>query len=225
MNYFNVNDVINNEYKKLLKKGIKNIDYGNGASLEYNLLSNKSELETIRKINSYVYTTYSTNNSDKTYSIDLFILNTYSNMLINKLRSKNFWFMTKEYGNNNIIIDINKELNNSTYKNYININEDNRYFYPIKYWKEIKRNNNIITLERDVDIYFLSDTTIESFKITSFNDNYFIKELEFNYHSIDNKIDYNLLSKNISYFIIEDPIIGRKTLYDKLLIILEEICI
>jgi hypothetical protein len=146
-------------------------------------------------------------------------------MFIDKLRSKNFWFMTKEYGNNNIIIEINKELNNSTYKHYINIKEDNRNFYPIKYWKEIKRNNNIITIERDADIYFLSDTTIESFKITSFNDNYFIKELSFNYHNIDNKIDYNLLSKNVSYFIIEDPIIGRKTLYDELLIILEEICI
>jgi len=225
MIFFDVNNVINNEYEKLLKKGIQNIDCGYEASLEDHLLSNKAELETIRKINSYVYTTYSTNNGDKTYSIDLFILNNYSKILIDKLRSKNFWFMTKEYGNNNIIIDINKELNNSTYKHYININEDNIYFYPIKYWKEIERNNNIITLERDADIYFLSDTTIESFKITSFNDNYFIKELEFNYHSIYNKIDYNLLSKNISYFIIEDPIIGRKTLYDKLLLILEEICI
>lgn len=222
MNDFNV---INNEYKKLLKKGIQNIDCGYVASLEDHLLSNKSELENIRKINNFVYTTYSTNDGDKTYSIDLFILNNYSNILIDKLRSKKFWFMTKEYGNNNIIIEINKELNNSTYKHYININEDNIDFYPIKYWKEIKRDNNIITLERDADIYFLSDTTIESFKESSFNDDYFIKELEFNYHNIDNKIDYILLSKNVSYFIIEDPIIGRETLYDELLLILEEICI
>jgi hypothetical protein len=213
------------QYKKLLKKGIQNIDCGNGASLEDHLLSNKSELETIRKINNFVYTTYSTNDGDKTYSIDLFILNNYSKILIDKLRSKNFWFMTKEYGNDNIIIEINKELNNSTYKEYRNINKDKRDFYPIKYYKEIKRDNNIITLERDADIYFLSDNSIESFKKSSFNDDYFIKELEFNYHNIDNKIDYILLSKNISYFIIEDQIIGRKTLYDELLIILEEICI
>jgi hypothetical protein len=213
------------QYKKLLKKGIQNIDCGNGASLEDHLLSNKSELNTIRKINNFVYTTYSTNDGDKTYSIDLFILNNYSKILIDKLRSKNFWFMTKEYGNDNIIIEINKELNNSTYKEYRNINKDKRDFYPIKYYKEIKRDNNIITLERDADIYFLSDNSIESFKKSSFNDDYFIKELEFNYHNIDNKIDYILLSKNISYFIIEDQIIGRKTLYDELLLILEEICI
>ena len=213
------------QYKKLLKKGIQNIDCGNGASLEDHLLSNKSELNTIRKINNFVYTTYSTNDGDKTYSIDFFILNNYSNMLIDKLRSKNFWFMTKEYGNNNIIIDVNKELNNNTYKDYRNISEDNKHLYDSKYWKIIKKDNNIITLEKDVDIYFLSNDSIESFKITSFNDDYFIKELEFNYHTIDNNIDYNLLSKNVSYFIIEDPIIGRETLYDELLLILEEICI
>lgn len=221
----NVNNVINNEYKKLLKKGIQNIDYGNGASLEDNLLLNKSELDTIRKINNYVYTTYSTNNIDKTYSIDLFILNNYSKILIDKLRFKNFWFMTKEYGNDNIIIEINKELNNSKYKHYIDINQDNEDLYDSKYWNIIKKDNNIITLERDADIYFLSDDTIESFKESSFNDDYFIKELAFNYHSIDNDINYNLLTKNISYFIIEDPIIERKSLYDELLLILEEICI
>ena len=213
------------QYKKLLKKGIQNIDCGNGASLEDHLLSNKSELNTIRKINNFVYTTYSTNDGDKTYSIDLFILNNYSKILIDKLRSKNFWFMTKEYGNNNIIIDVNKELNNNTYKDYRNISEDNKHLYDSKYWKIIKKDNNIITLERDADIYFLSDNSIESFKKSSFNDDYFIKELEFNYHNIDNKIDYILLSKNVSYFIIEDPIIGRETLYDELLLILEEICI
>ena len=221
----NVNNIINNEYKKLLKKGIQNIDYGNGASLEDNLLLNKSELDTIRKINNYVYTTYSTNNIDKTYTIDLFILNNYSKILIDKLRFKNFWFMTKEYGNDNIIIEINKELNNSKYKHYIDINQDNEDLYDSKYWNIIKKDNNIITLERDADIYFLSDDTIESFKESSFNDDSFIKELAFNYHSIDNNIDYNLLSRNISYFIIEDPIIERKSLYDELLIILEEICI
>jgi hypothetical protein len=225
MNDFDTNNVINNEYKKLLKKGIQNIDCGNEASLEDNLLLNKSELETIRKINNYAYTTYSTNIIDKTYSIDLFILNNYSKILIDKLRFKNFWFMTKEYGNNNIIIDINKELNNSTYKHYININQDNEDLYDSKYWNIIKKDNNIITLERDADIYFLSDNTIESFKESSFNDDSFIKELSFNYHSIDNNIDYNLLTKNISYFIIEDPIIERKSLYDELVIILEEICI
>ena len=213
------------QYKKLLKKGIQNIDCGNGASLEDNLLSNKSELDTIRKINNFVYTTYSTNDGDKTYSIDLFILNNYTKMLIDKLRFKNFWFMTKEYGNDNIIIEINKELNNSTYKHYIDINEDNKDLYDSKYWNIIKKDNNIITLERDTDIYFLSDTTIESFKKSSFNDDSFIKELAFNYHSIDNNIDYNLLAKNVSYFIIEDPTIGRETLYDELFIILEEICI
>jgi hypothetical protein len=222
---FNVNNVINNEYKKLLKKGIQNIDCGNGASLEDHLLSNKSELDTIRKINNYVYTTYSTNNIDKTYSIDLFILNNYSKMLIDKLRSKTFWFMTKKYGNDNIIIEVNEELNNNTYKYYVDINENNKNLYDTKYWNIIKKDNNILTLERDTDIYFLSDNSIESFKKSSFNDDYFIKELAFNYHSIDNNIDYNLLSKNISYFIIEDPIIGRETLYDQLLLILEEICI
>ena len=221
----NINNEINNEYNKLLKKGIQNIDCGNEASLEDNLLLNKSELETIRKINSYVYTTYSTNIIDKTYSIDLFILNNYTKILIDKLRFKNFWFMTKEYGNDNIIIEINKELNNSTYKHSIDIKEDNKDLYDSKYWNIIKKDNNIITLERDADIYFLSDNTINSFKKSSFNDDYFIKELEFNYYNIDNKIDYNLLSKNISYFIIEDPIIGREKLYDELLIILEEICI
>ena len=225
MTDFNVNDVINNEYKKLLKKGIQNIDCGNRASLEDNLLSNKSELDTIRKINNFVYTTYSTNNNDKTYSIDLFILNNYSKILIDKLRSKNLWFMTKEYGNDNIIIEINKDLNNNTYKDYRNINENDKDLYDTKYWKEIKKDNNIITLERDADIYFLSDNTIESFKKSSFNDDYFIKELAFNYHNIDNNIDYNLLTKNVSYFIIEDPTIGRKTLYHELLLILEEICI
>lgn len=213
------------EYKKLLKKGLHNISIGNNASLEDHLLCNKSELNTIKIINNYVYTTYSTNHNDKTYSIDLFILSNYSELLINKLKSKNYWFMSKDYGTNNIMINIDKELNNSTYKDCININKSKAVHLDKNYWKELSSNDNTAIFERDADTYFLSNKTIEDFKKNLFLDSYLYRELSFKYDLKEDNINYDLLIQNISYFIIEDPIIERKTLYYELLNILKELVI
>ncbi len=209
------------EYKKLLKKGLHNISIGNEASLEDHLLCNKNDLNHLKMINNYVYTTYSTNHNDKTYSLDLFILNSYSKLLIDKLKSKDYWFIFKD--NNKLLINIDSNLNNSKYKETITIEREKALYLDKKYWTELSSNDNIVTFERYADTYFLSNNNIDDLKKNLFSENNLLKELSFDYDSEDYDINYDLLVNNVSYFIIEDPIIGRKSLYNELLNILEEL--
>jgi hypothetical protein len=219
----NDENLIKCEYKKLLKKGLNNINIGNDASLEDHLLSNEDDLNNIKMINNYVYTTYSTNNGDKTYSLDLFILNKYSQLLISKLISKNYWFVCKD--NNKLFINVDNTYNNNKYKDSLTIKRENSLFLDKNYWKELYSDDNLVTFERDADIYFLSDNNIKDFKKNLFLDSNLHELLSFKYYLEEDSIDYDLLMKNVSYFIIEDPIIGRKKLYNELLNILEELVI
>jgi hypothetical protein len=219
----NDENLIKCEYKKLLKKGLNNINIGNDASLEDHLLSNEDNLNNIKMINNYVYTTYSTNNGDKTYSLDLFILNKYSQLLISKLISKNYWFVCKD--NNKLFINVDNTYNNNKYKDSLTIKRENSLFLDKNYWKELYSDDNLVTFERDADIYFLSDNNIKDFKKNLFLDSNLHELLSFKYYLEEDSIDYDLLMKNVSYFIIEDPIIGRKKLYNELLNILEELVI
>lgn len=198
-----------NEYKKLLEKGINNIDVGYDASLEEHLLSNSYDYECIKNINKYGYTTYSTNFNDKTYSIDLFILNDYVELLIDKLKSKGLWYIKKD-NNGNIIINVDKSINNNKYKMYLNDND----LLDKNYWTLVDNSNNLY--ENNLYIYFLNDGNINEL----LDDLYEL--LSFDYVK-GNTINYDLLINNISYFIIEDPIIDRKTLYSDLLSILSSI--
>lgn len=199
-----------NEYKKLLEKGINNIDVGYDASLEEHLLSNSDDYECIKNINKYGYTTYSTNFNDKTYSIDLFILNDYVELLIDKLKSKGLWYIKKD-NNGNIIINVDKSINNNKYKMYLTDNND---LLDKNYWTIVDNSNNLY--EKDSYIYFLNDENINELSYDLY------ELLSFDYVKGDT-INYDLLINNISYFIIEDPIIDRKTLYSDLLTILSSI--
>lgn len=219
----NDENLIKSEYGKLLKKGLNNIDIGYYASLEDHLLSNEDDLNNIKMINNYVYTTYSTNSGDKTYSLDLFILNKYSQSLISKLISKNYWFVCKD--NDKLFINVDNTYNNNQYKDYITIKKENSLLLYKDYWKELYSDGNLVKFERDADIYFLSDSNIEDSKKNVFPDNKLYEILSHKYDVTKDTIDYDLLMKNVSYFIIEDPIIGRKTLYSELLNILKELVI
>jgi len=199
-----------NEYKKLLEKGINNIDAGYDASLEEHLLSNSDDYECIKNINKYGYTTYSTNFNDKTYSIDLFILNDYVDLLIDKLRNKGLWFIKKD-NNGNIIINVDNSINNDKYKMYLT---DNNNLLNKNFWTLIDSTNNLY--ENNLYIYFLNDENINELLYDLY------ERLSFDYVK-GNTINYDLLVNNISYFIIEDPIIDRKTLYFELLSILSSI--
>jgi hypothetical protein len=199
-----------NEYKKLLEKGINNIDAGYDASLEEHLLSNSDDYECIKNINKYGYTTYSTNFNDKTYSIDLFILNDYVELLIDKLRNKGLWFIKKD-NKTNIIINVDNSINNDKYKLQVTDNND---LLNKNYWTLVDNSNNLY--EKDLYIYFLNDENINELSYDLY------RQLSFNYVK-GNTIDYDLLINNISYFIIEDPVIDRKTLYSDLLSILSSI--
>lgn len=101
-----------------------------------------------KNINKYGYTTYSTNFNDKTYSIDLFILNDYVDLLIDKLRNKGLWFIKKD-NNGNIIINVDNSINNDKYKMYLT---DNNNLLNKNFWTLIDSTNNLY--ENNLYIYF-----------------------------------------------------------------------
>ncbi len=79
-------------------------------------------------------------------------------------------------------------------------------------WQIVGENENTYTIESNRSIYFLSDDWIES--LIEIDPELFISE---------SGIDDPELVNNISYVLIEDPVINRETLYEKLLEILKEV--
>jgi hypothetical protein len=211
------------EYKKLLELGREQIN----GTIE-NDLEEHAEFDKLLRLNDYVYTYYSTNQNDGTYSIEFVVLADYMDIILKELDDKEMWYCAKNYKTNEYIEKYNAELHNITEKIYRNIRKEdlNRYYLKTEQnpsgWEVITNNDdeNVITITKDNKIYFLESTTIKEFDSMYNDDNYF---LEMNIiPDIKDIIDIDLLSKNVAIIVVEDPEINRTTLYDEMLTIFQE---
>lgn len=211
------------EYKKLLELGREQIN----GTFE-NDLEEHAEFDKLLRLNDYVYTYYSTNENDGTYSIEFVVLADYMDTILKELDDKGMWYCAKNYKTNEYIKKYNAELHNITEKIYRNIRKEdlNRYYLKTEQnpsgWEVITNNDkgNVITISRDNKIYFLESTTIKEFDSMYNDDNYFLKMSII--PEITDIIDIDLLSNNVAIIVVEDPEINRKTLYDEMLTIFQE---
>ena len=95
---------------------------------------------------------------------------------------------------------------------------DNNNLLNKNFWTLVDNSNNIY--ENDLYIYFLNDENIN--ELTNDLNHNLYELLSFDYVK-SNPINYDILINNMSYFIIEDPNINKKSLYFDLLTILSSI--
>jgi hypothetical protein len=179
-------------------------------------------------LNEYVYTYYSTNQNDRTYSIEFVVLADYMDIILKELNEKGMWYCAKNYKTNEYIKKYDDELYNVTEKIYRNIDKEDLNMYDLKSeqypngWEVITTNDkeNMITISKDNKIHFLESATIKEFDSMYNNSNYFLK-MSFLPNTKD-IVNIDLLSNNVAIIVVEDPEIDRKTLYDELLTIFQE---
>jgi len=217
------NDVILGEYRNLLELGREQI---NGTIA--NDLEEHAEFDKLLSLNRYVYTYYSTNQNDRTYSIEFVVLADSMDAIVKELDKKGFWYCAKNYKTNKYIEKYDPELNNITEKFYMNIDEKDLDRYRLKSleypngWEKVITNNdkgNVITISRDHKIHFLESTIIKKFDSMYNDDNYFLNM--FFLPNIKDIVNIDLLSNNVAIIVVEDPEIDRNTLYDELLTIFQ----
>ena len=211
-----MSDVVS-EYKKLLEVGRQRIKGEASNDLEQHAEFNK-----LLKLNDYVYTYYSTNEDDDTYSIEFIVLSRYLVPLLNKLRQKGLWFLAKDYGSlgGDIVENYDKKKNDETkpVSMVINASQLNRFILKDDKnpsgWEVISKHGNQITIEREQNRYFLESDNIAGIKKEYESGNYFLN-MSF-IRELDGDINIDLLSQNVAVVVIEDPNANQKTLYDVL---------
>ena len=204
------------EYQKLLSLGVAKLKNESDNDLEEHTYENINQLLLLNK---YVYTYYSTNDGDKTYSIEFAILPQYLDKLTSKLREKRYWYQTKNYKTDEYVSFYDKYLaKNSFYlsekiidKSIYKLFEDS-WEFPVN-WKELDK----FTIKKILPVHLFE--SIEQFM---FNTRMNVFQQIYVDETFTN-INTKLLSENIAIVMIEDPIIDRKTLYRELYNILEEI--
>jgi hypothetical protein len=217
------------EYKKLLEIGKLRI-----KGVENNDLEPHSNVEELLPLNNYVYTYYSTNANDKSYSIEFVILADFLDPLLNKLEENGLWYMAKNYKTNEFKEFYDDRHSNTEVLDRLVPNNQLQYFglrypdKPTRDWYLVNDQslpNNVSRIRRDkADIYFLSPFQVMCIQNEYAESNYFLQmgfipELELPPHNINIK----LLSQNIAVVTIEDPTLYRKELYNDLLEILKNI--
>jgi hypothetical protein len=218
-----INNELIIEYKKLLEIGRKRIE-----GTTENDLEEHAETDKLLRLNEYVYTYYSTNEIDRTYSIEFVVLADYMDIILKELNEKGMWYCAKNYKTNEYIKKYDDELYNITEKIYRNITKEDLNLYDLKSvqypngWEVVTTNDkeNMITISKDHKIHFLESTTIKEFNSMYNNSNYFLK-MSFLPNTKD-IVNIDLLSGNIAIIVVEDPEINRNTLYDELLAIFQE---
>jgi hypothetical protein len=157
------------EYKKLLKIGRDMLRDPTTDSWSYSLeehtLRNRATMKQLIKLNGYVATDYSTNEADKTYSVEFAILADYFNATVESLRSAGYFFIAKNYKTEeyveNISNDVSKgyllDIDGRDSLDYNNPNE-NRFsddFEP--YISTFKHDINIELLSHNLAVFMVED--------------------------------------------------------------------
>ena len=222
MNFLNKRGDIVTEYKKLLDVGRRRIKGDAPNDLEQHAEFNK-----LLKLNDYVYTYYSTNEGDDTYSIEFIVLSSFLEPLLEKLRVRGLWFLSKDYapgGKYSEHYDASKNDETKAISSVITASSLGRYNLKSDEspdgWEVVDTSSDgeKTTLRREQKIHFLESDNIADIRTTYERGNYFLN-MSF-VRELAGQIDIDLLSKNVAVVMIEDPVVNRETLYD----VLFEIC-
>lgn len=191
-----------------------------------NDLEEHAELDKLLKLNNYVYTYYSTNDDDDTYSIEFIVLSKFLVPLLKKLRRKGLWFLAKDYsvGGGDVVenYDLTRIDNTKPVSMVIDASQMARFNLKDDTnpsgWEVVSTVGDKITVKREQKIHFLESDNTADIRAAYERGNYFLN-MSF-IRELAGEIDIDLLSKNVAVVMIEDPVVNRKTLYR----VLYEIC-
>ena len=203
-------------YKTLLQHGIRNFESleTNTTGIEDHLSTNPTNMNMMKEINKYVYTTYSTNEDDNTYSIGFLILSQYLEPLMQKLREHNLWYVAKDYANDQTYINVGPE-NGRKEEQIVTIEKKDINHY-LSNWKIMDEGKNDYTLKQMRDFYFLSKNNVDDVD-NLLDKDISISEISEAGNDTEELIDY------LSFILIEDPHPDHKILYNTVLEIVEDI--
>jgi hypothetical protein len=204
------------EYQKLLSLGVAKLKNESDNDLEKHTYAKINELLLLNK---YVYTYYSTNEGDKTYSIEFAILPQYLDRLMNKLREKGYWYQTKNYKTGEYILCYDQYLAKNTFFLSEKIIDKSTYILFQESWEFP---SDWMSLDKFKIKKVLPVYLFESVQQFMFNTGMNVFRQIYVDETFTN-INTKLLSENIAIVMIEDPVIDRKTLYCELYDILQTI--
>jgi hypothetical protein len=192
-------------------------------SIEEHTLNRKTMLE-LFALNQYAFTFYSTNDGDKTYSIEFAIPKKFASKFAKKLKQAGYWFIIYPHniGNwdndetisNEVITHYDKNKIHKTYLIRIENNDPN-VFDSGRYYVRTPENPN--------GWYRDSPTTIAFNKRIYFIDDPINSVVDWSVFDEVNKIAKPEVYTELVGVVVEDPKIGRKSLYRELTKILHDI--
>ena len=206
------------KYKELLQIGKNKLNGTIDNDVELHLLNDKNRLNEMLELNNYVYTYYSTNQTDLTQSIEFIMLTDMVDEFIKKIKQKGYWFIYKKYGDLTATINID-EHHDQSIPEVRTISGDELPRFRIKSdnnpngWRVTKKTDKYINIERLAKIHFL-DNEMVNYLWNKYNDNLF--DEYFDDDSFEN------LYPDLTVITIENPLLNKKNLYSTLLDILQE---
>jgi hypothetical protein len=196
------------KYAELLDIGRKKLLGLVENDVEDHLLNDPYVYNQMLELNKYVYTYYSTNNSDLTQSIEFIVLTEVLDTLINKLNEYGYWYIAKKYNENtciNIGENVDKKIPEVRMVSY-----DQLPRYRLKSemnpdgWKIVTKKAEHAVIERSAKVHFLDSEMLHCL----------IKK--YNKNSFDDYFDNNAFDSiydSLSVITIENPSIHSKDLY------------
>jgi hypothetical protein len=199
-------------YRKLLSIGRLQTDGVIGNDLE---TDDQTTLGELRALNHYVYTYYSTNSGDKTYTLEFFFPKEKVRRLFRELDKTDYWYLCHTGG---IVTRVDTMRNNHTYEDVRIVEKSSLDRYGHK-WKK-RAIGNQYEISMDQYTYFLNDEFIKEEKSESIDN-----KIESALEEIDNKEDLyvGILKHSLYSILIEDPVVGRTTLYADILPIVKRV--
>ena len=204
------------KYTELLEIGRKKLLGTIENDVEDHLINNNRLFNQMLELNKYVYTYYSTNQSDLTQSIEFIVLTDVVDNLIKKLNEHKYWYITKKY-NDSTYINVGENID-KTIPEVRTVSYEQLPRYRLKSetnpdgWKIVSRKPEHAIIERRAKIHFLESEMLYCL-IKKYNENLFDDYF-------DNNAFYSIYN-NLSVITIENPSIHNKDLYLNLINILK----
>ena len=196
------------KYTELLEIGRKKLLGTIENDVEDHLINDHRVYNQMLELNKYVYTYYSTNQSDLTQSIEFIVLTDVLEKLIEKLNDHGYWYITKKY-NNSTYINVGKNID-KTIPEVRKVSYEQLPRYRVKSetnpdgWKIVSRKTEEVVIERRAKIHFLDSEMLHCL-IKKYNENLFDDYFDNN--------EFDSIYKNLSVITIENPSIHSKDLY------------
>jgi len=202
------------DYRKLLEFGLRNFDKDTLHSSIENHTTEEATLHQLAQLNHYVFTYYSTNKDDVTFSLEFAIFADFLKPLTDILKAKGLWYMSKNYKTNEYDEWLGDSDEHDAVEPEVRViprNHQHKYTMnndPMSWKIEAAASNNSLRIKRFKYVYFLNSAWIRdcNYKqdVNLFTDLYSNKHHTSIFESLANKV---------AIITIEDPTIGRDTLY------------